>query len=476
MTDTKLIDGFTQTIGGKSETSPKTFEVINPSTGKVFAIAPDATKDQLNAAVAAARKAFPAWRDLSWEERGSYLKKLAGVMRDNAEMLAKLLTSEQGKPLVESRVEVLRSAINMEAYATQKVEPTVLRDDDKEYAVEYHHASGVAAVISPWNSPISLFTLRASPLLQSGSTVISKPSPYTPLATLKLGELARDVFPPGVLNVIAGNDPLGQWMTEHEGIDRVSFTGSVRTGKRVAASAAGTLKRVGLELGGNDPAIVLDDADVEQVAKKIVAVALRNCGQICMAIKRIYVPDSLYEPMVQAIAKNASAVKVSDGHEEGAQMGPLQNRMQYDIVAGILKDTKATPGARIVTGGTPSDGPGYFIPVTVVADLNDDARLVKEEQFGPVIPVLRYSDLNDAIARANDTTFGLGASVWSSDIDRAAKVATKLQAGSVWVNDHFSLDVDIPFGGWRDSGIGRGNGKLGLQSCMEQNVVRVMKT
>lgn len=470
-----LMDGFTQTIGGQAVSSPTTFDVIDPNLAVPFAVCPDATREQLDDAVAAARAAFPAWRDASWETRGDCLKRLAAAMLERMEELATLITREQGKPLIESRLEIQRSANNLMGYAEQRVDSVVLRDDEQELAVEHHHAAGVAAVISPWNSPISLFVLRTSPFLQSGSTVIAKPSPYTPLTTMRLGEIARDIFPPGVVNVIAGNDPLGQWMTEHPGIDRVSFTGSVRTGKRVMASAAGTLKRVGLELGGNDPAIVLDDADVESVAPRILAAALRNCGQICMAIKRLYVPDALYEPMVEALSRHAKAVKVGNGLDEGVQVGPLQNRMQFDIVTSILRDTETIPGVRIATGSKPSDSPGYFVAPTIVSDIPEEARLVVEEQFGPVMPVLRYSDLDDAIARANKTSFGLGASVWSSNPERAAKVAVQLQAGSVWVNDHMVLNVDVPFGGWRESGIGRGNGQVGLISCLETNVVRVFK-
>jgi acyl-CoA reductase-like NAD-dependent aldehyde dehydrogenase len=467
---------FTHTVDGKAVRSRERFEVIDPSLGTAFAYAPDADPQTLNDAVTAARAAFPAWRDSGWEERGRLLCQLASAIRARGDELAELITREQGKPLSESRAELERATANLEGYSRQRIRSQVLRDDSSVHIEQRYHSGGVAGVISAWNVPINLFALRAGPLLQSGSTVIAKPSPYAPLATLRVGELARSIFPGGVLNVIAGRDPLGQWLVEHPDVDRISFTGSVNTGKRVMASAAHTLKRVSLELGGNDAAIVLDDVQVDRVARRLLAAALGNCGQVCMAIKRIYVADRIYESMLEALGSLARAIRIGPGLNPGVQLGPLQNRMQFDIVKSLLDETKALPGVRIVAGGSPVAGPGYFIEPTIVGDIRDDARLVREEQFGPVVPVLRYSDVNDAIRRANATRFGLGASVWSSDLERAAAVAARLDAGTVWVNAHTVLDPDTPFGGWKQSGLGRGNGELGLQNCMESNVLRLSKS
>ncbi len=466
---------FTHTIHGQAKNSSTSFDVINPATGLIFQQAPDATREQLDAAVAAARAAQPGWNDLGWRERGAFLKRYAGALRGQAEALAHMLTLEQGKPLAESRVEIARAVSNIEGYAEQFLVPVVIKENSDERVTEHYQAAGVAAIISPWNAPVNLFAIRMAPYLQTGSTIIAKPSPYTPFTTLMMGEIARSIFPAGVVNVLSARDPFGQWMTEHPDIDRVSFTGSVRTGKKVMASAAGTLKRVGLELGGNDPALVLNDADVKKVAPLIVAAALRNAGQICMAIKRVYVPDSLYEPMLAALGQLVGALKVGNGLTDGVQIGPLQNAMQFEIVKSLLDDTRSIPGVRIVTGGNVLNSAGYFVQPTVVGDVPDDARIVQEEQFGPIIPVLRYSQLDEAIERANSTPYGLGASVWSSNPERAAQVGQGLNAGSVWVNAHMLLDVDIPFGGWKESGMGRGNGVAGLLNCVESKIIRMQK-
>lgn len=464
-----------QTIDGRGEPSPASFDVVDPSTARPFARSPDASADQLERAVAAARRAFATWSELGWERRGETLRRFAAALRQRSEELARLLTLEQGKPLAESRTEILRAADNADGYSHQQVPPRVLRDDAHERIEEHFRPAGVAAVISPWNSPVSLFMLRAGPLLQSGSTVVAKPSPYTPLTTLRLGEIGREVFPPGVLNVIAGLDPLGQHLVEHPGVDRVSFTGSVATGKRVMASAAATLKRVGLELGGNDAAILLDDVDVEAVAPQLLWAALRNCGQICMAVKRIYAPASIHEAVVEAVGRHARAVRMGPGVEEGVQLGPLQNEMQFGIVRRLLEETRALPGVRVVAGGSVGDGPGYFVQPTVLADLPDDARLVQEEQFGPLVPILRYRSVDEAVERANASRFGLSASVWSRDPTRARQVAARLQVGTVWINQHMVLDPDTPFGGWKESGLGRGNGQTGLIACLESQVIRTLK-
>jgi acyl-CoA reductase-like NAD-dependent aldehyde dehydrogenase len=286
------------------------------------------------------------------------------------------------------------------------------------------------------------------------------------LTTLRLGELAAPLLPPGVLNVIAGGNEIGRLMAEHPGIQKIAFTGSVATGKRVMASAAATLKRVTLELGGNDAAIVFDDVDPARVAPKLFAGAFVNAGQVCMAIKRLYVHERIYEPMCEALAAIARASKVGDGSTEGTQMGPLQNRAQYDIVRELIDDSRQS-GGRVLSGGTREAGGGYFIEPVIVADVAEGTRLVDEEQFGPVLPVLRFSDTEDVIARANATDFGLGASVWSADLERAEAVAQRLEAGSVWINHHVGTDVQVPFGGAKQSGIGRQYSLEGLRGFME---------
>jgi acyl-CoA reductase-like NAD-dependent aldehyde dehydrogenase len=366
--------------------------------------------------------------------------------------------------------------------ARADVVPDVHRDDrhgrwsfvheQGQAVVEHERPLGVAGIITPWNVPVGIAIGRITQALYTGNTVVQKPSPYTPLATLRMGVLAQQVLPPGVLNVLAGGNDLGAWMTTHPGIDKLSFTGSVATGKQVLAGAAGTLKRVTLELGGNDPAIVLDDADPAVVAPRIFQAAFANSGQICVAIKRLYVPESLYEAMGEALAALARAIRVGDGLDPASQMGPVQNRAQFDKVLAIIDDARAS-GARILCGGHALDRPGYFIAPAIVTDIEDGTRLVEEEPFGPVLPVLRYRDVDEAIRRANATRYGLSGSVWTRDLDRGAAIAARLEVGTAFVNEHRIPDATVPFGGAKESGLGREYSALGLKSYMEPQVVHV---
>jgi acyl-CoA reductase-like NAD-dependent aldehyde dehydrogenase len=470
-----LIDKYTHTINGLPESSEVAFDVIDPSRAVAFARCPEATREQLDRAVASARHASTKWEALGWVGRSVYLARFIDALREHADELAPLLTREQGKPLADSKVEIIRAADASMQILKRTIASEVLRDTDQERVDLYYRSLRVTGVISPWNVPVALMMLRVIPSLYTGSAVVAKPSPYTPLTTLKIGDLARGILPPGVFNVIAGGDVLGEWITQHPGIERVSFTGSVPTGKRVMASSVNNLKRVTLELGGNDPAIVLDDIDPTAIAERIFWSAFRNSGQICMAIKRLYVHENIFEPMVDALARLARNVKLGNGLEAGVQMGPLQNEAQFRLVKDILDDTRRQPDVNIVTGGATLDRPGYFIAPTIVTNIKEGTRLVDEEQFGPVLPVLQFSDTDDVIRRANNTRYGLSASVWSGNLNRAAHLAGQIEAGTVWVNNHMFLDVDTPYGGWKDSGVGRGNGDIGLKSCMESHVVRINK-
>ena len=329
---------------------------------------------------------------------------------------------------------------------------------------------GTVAAITPWNFPLVLASWKIAPAQLAGNTMVLKPSPYTPLSTLKLGELLRDILPPGVLNIVSGGDELGKWMTSHPVPRKISFTGSVATGKHVAASAAPDLKRVTLELGGNDPAIILDDVDPGAIADKLFWGAFQNNGQVCSAIKRVYVPESLYDDVVEALAERARTVKVGDGTAEGTQLGPINNKPQFERVKELVADA-VTGGARAVTGGKPMEGSGYFFEPTILADLSDGTRIVDEEQFGPALPVVAYRDLDDAVERANATHFGLSGSVWSADPERGAEVAARLECGTAWVNSHLALAPHQPFGGAKWSGIGVENGPWGYYGFTELQVI-----
>jgi len=463
---------FTHTIDGRGVSSEASFDVVNPATASLLARCPDASRAQLDAAVAAARRAFAAWSALSFEERRDCLNRFGEAFKTHIEELVPLLVREQGKPLAAARAELSYTPLQIEKLCSLEVRSETLRDTAQGRVELRYRPLGVVGIITPWNVPISIAVGRIAQALYTGNTAVQKPSPYTPLSTLKMGEITRGVLPPGVMNIIAGGDDLGPWMTAHPGIDKISFTGSVATGKKVLASAATNLKRVTLELGGNDAAIVLDDVDPVKVARDIFWAAFANCGQICLAIKRLYVHDTIYEPFCQELASLAKSVKVGDGLDPEVQMGPIQNKMQYEKVLGFLEDTKRLP-VRILAGGYALDRPGYFVAPTIVADIKEGTRLVDEEPFGPILPVIRYTDVEDAIRRANDTRYGLGGSVWTSNIERGAAIAGRLEAGTTWVNQHTLPDAHVPFGGAKESELGREYSVLGLKSYMEAQVVNI---
>lgn len=470
----ELRTDFALLINGQLCGSNESLEVINPATGEVFAMCPAATREQLDQAVSAARLAAGAWSRTSFEERRALIKKFSEALQANKDVLGRLLTMEQGKPLAQAGEEIGRAGTQGEGMAQIRIEPEVITDT-ADRRIELHYVPlGLVGIITPWNAPINLAAGPLVSALYTGNAVILKPSPYTPLCTLKIGELLKDIFPAGVVNVLAGGDELGRWMTEHPGIDKISFTGSVATGKKVMASAATTLKRVTLELGGNDAAIVLDDVDVKAVAPKLFFAGFVNSGQVCMAIKRIYAHEKIYDALCEALAEEARKARIGNGLDPATQYGPLQNKMQYDKVVSILNETRQA-GARFLAGGTVPEGSGYFIQPTIVTNLAEDSRLVREEQFGPVLPVLKFSDVEDALRRANNTRYGLAGSVWSSDIERATRIAARLEVGTAWVNQHRATAANVPFGGAKESGIGRHYSILGLKSNMEPRVISILK-
>jgi aldehyde dehydrogenase (NAD+) len=465
---------YTMTIGGQAVSGATSFDVLNPATGQVMGSAPDCTPEQLDAAVAAARKAFPAWSATPIEKRREALLGIAGVLGGNVEELKRLLTSEQGKPHEGAMGDILGGAYWCQATSTLEIPEKVVEESAERHGVTRHVPIGVVGAIAPWNFPIILAMFKVAPALLAGNTVVLKPSPFTPLTTLRMGELLRGVLPDGVLNIVTGGDSLGPWMTSHPGIDKISFTGSSATGRKVMASAAETLKRVTLELGGNDAAIVLPDVDVAEVAEKLFWAAFGNSGQICIATKRMYVHKDIYEPLKTAIVDYAKTVKMGDGAEQGTQLGPINNKLQYERVLDLIADSKAK-GYRFLMGGDVSPAPGYFVPITIIDNPPEDSRIVQEEQFGPVLPLLSFDTLEEAIDRANASPYGLGASIWTADEAKALDISSRIAAGTVWINETQHLSPLGAFGGHKQSGLGSEGALEGLLEYTNTQTVYIKK-
>jgi acyl-CoA reductase-like NAD-dependent aldehyde dehydrogenase len=462
---------FPMTIDGAAAAGTDTFGVIDPATGEVFEQAPNCGADQLDRAMAAAADAFSAWRRDD-DQRRALLRESADAIEAEADNIAAVLTAEQGKPLHEARAEVAIAAPRwLRYYADLEIPCEIVQNDEHGFAQIVHRPLGVVAAITPWNFPIALAFWKIAPALRAGNTVVLKPSPYTPLSSLAMGQVLAQVLPRGVLNVVSGRDPLGAALTAHHVPRKISFTGSTTTGTHVAAAAANDLKRVTLELGGNDPAIVLDDADPEQIAESIFWRAFGNNGQICLAVKRVYAPEQLYDKVVEALAARAREAKVDIGTAEGVQLGPINNRPQLERVCELVGDALAH-GAVAAAGGAQIDRPGYFHQPTILCGLSDGTRIVDEEQFGPALPIVSYRDVDDAVGRANRSNFGLTASVWSPDLDYAMSVAAQLDCGQVSINSHGGgVRPDLPFGGHKCSGLGVENGRLGLQTYTDVQVL-----
>lgn len=460
-------------INGELVAGAESMDVLNPATEEVLASCPRGSEDQLNAAVAAANAAFAAWSEQSIDDRKAVVLKMADAIEANAGELASLLTQEQGKPLPDATGEVMGTAAFFR-YFTSLDLPVEVMDDSEGRKVEAHRKPlGVVGAILPWNFPLLLLGFKLPAALIAGNTIVVKPAPTTPLTALKLGEIIKDIVPAGVINIIADANDLGGKMTEHPDIRKISFTGSSATGAKVMANAAGLLKRVTLELGGNDAAIVLDDADPAAIAPGLYQGAFWNSGQVCAAVKRLYVHDKIYDDVVDELSKLADDAVVGDGLQQGTSLGPLQNRMQYDKVKEILEEAKEK--GKLAAGGEVPDQPGYFIKPTIIRDVEEGARIVDEEQFGPVLPVIRYDDETDVIGRANSVDWGLGGSVWSSDLDRAYQVADKMDAGTVWINQHLALDPSVPFGGSKQSGVGTELGVEGLHEFTQLKIINMAR-
>lgn len=464
---------YSNIIGGMPSEASQTLPIRNPANDHLVGRMPIGTIDDLNAAVAAAREAAPGWANSGNDKRKTLCLQIAKAIGEHADELAALLTQEQGKPLngFGSRWEIGGAQAWCQYTANLEIPVEVLQDDAHAKVELHRQPIGVVGSITPWNFPVMIAIWHLIPAIRAGNTVVSKPSPNTPLATLRLVELMNDVLPAGVVNIVCGGDEIGAAMSEHPGIEKMVFTGSTSTGKKIMASASESLKRLTLELGGNDAAIVLPDVDVSAVAEGIFWGAMLNNGQTCACIKRLYVHDDVYEALCVELSNIAKGVVIGDGMDEQSLLGPMQDQMQYDIVATLVERAKRD-GAKILCGGDPA-ADDLFYPITLVADIQNDAELVQEEQFGPALPIVRYSSVEQALAWANDNPNGLGGSIWSADSVAAKQLALRMESGTTWVNRHGTIQPNAPFGGIKQSGIGVEFGLEGLnQNLNVKSLIR----
>lgn len=459
---TDLHADYVMTIGGKAISSKDTRPVYNPSTREIIANVPDCSEVQFTEAVQAAHTAFEEWGRTSQETRRQALEGIADVLERNAEAFMTLLTKEQGKPRAGAEWEILGSVQWLREIAKQSLPPEVVQDTEERLVVTRYTPLGVVGGIVPWNFPMLLAIWKIAPALAAGNTILVKPSPYTPLCALKLGELCRDLLPPGVFNVVSGGDELGKWMTAHPGIAKIAFTGHTETGKHVMRSAAGTLKRITLELGGNDPAIVLPDVNAKAIAPQLFWAAFTNNAQFCNATKRLYVHEDVYDEVLEELVAFSKTQKVGNGADIETTLGPIQNEPQYHKVIEYFDDCKKNNYRFAVGGEIDLDANGWFVPVTLVDNPPENSRIVMEEPFGPILPVLKWKDESDVIQRANNTPYGLGASVWGADLEAVERIGAQLDAGTVWLNEIHQYGPHQAFGGHKQSGIGCENSLHGL--------------
>jgi aldehyde dehydrogenase (NAD+) len=456
-------------IDGKLVDGSQNLLVVNPAKGEPFTSVARASEPQMLLAIAAAKSAQPGWGATPLAQRRDALRKLADYIEANIDAISRTLVMEQGKPLAEATMEVGFAPAFIRYFCEQSLEPDVVQDD-ADYLIEMHYRPlGVVAGITPWNFPLLIGIYKLVPALLLGNSFIWKPAPTTPVTALMLAPTLQALFPAGVVNIVVDNNDLGHLLSEHPDVAKVSFTGSTATGRKVMQAAASSLKRLTLELGGNDAGIVLADADIKKTAQRVTGSAFFNAGQVCIALKRLYVHRSIYDEMCAALAEEIGLLAVGDGLEQGTRVGPLQNAMQYEKATRYL-DAAAADG-RILVGGHKIDGPGYFVEPTLVRDIEDGSALVDEEQFAPILPVIAFDEIDDVIARANSSEYGLGGSVWSENVAAADAVAAHIQSGTVWINHHTHFAPHIPFAGAKQSGIGSEFGRDGLLEFSQRSVV-----
>jgi len=462
-----------QLIDGEIVRSAETFTVMAPWADQPLAECPSASDAELERAMAAAKAAQPDWARDEFE-RQRVLHAAADALEAEKERIGAVIAAETGKPIAIATGEVMGAAAHMRYHADEIIPVETLVDDATQTVMVVHEPLGVIVAITPWNGPLLMLANKTAAALRAGNTVVAKPSPFTPFSSLLFGEVLRGIVPNGVVNILAGGDSLGVAMTQHPEAAMVSFTGSIRAGQAIMAQSAQGLRRLQLELGGNDAAVVLPDVDVTEIAPRIYRGAFALSGQICAAIKRLYVHESIAAELLDELKAIAETHQPGSPWSPETTMGPSTTKPQYEFVKELI-DEAVDAGATVVTGGRALDRPGYFIEPTILTDVDHGIRVVDVEQFGPVLPVMTFSDVDEVLERVNSTDYGLGGSVWTKDLDVAVALARRFESGSTWINRHPHVGADVPFGGVKLSGIGREGGPKSYESFTEAKTISILK-
>ncbi len=470
------MSNFQCTVNGQSVESSTHFEVKNPATGESIGLAPFSTENDVKNAVKVAKTVQADWAVRPDAERKRILKEVAKVLEENTDYLAKWITMEQGKPLAgPGAMFEMQACIGWTRVPASLDLPVEVVFEDETRRDEMHRkAIGVVGAIAPWNWPLMIAVWQIIPSLRAGNTVVIKASELTPLGTLEMVRLMNRVLPPGVLNSISGDGSVGSLLVGNKDVDKIMFTGSADTGKKIIEASGGNMARLTLECGGNDPAIILPGTDITSKVGDLFWGAFINMGQTCACAKRLYVHEDDYDKVVKALDNISGQMPMGNGLEDGILLGPIQNKMQFSKVNQLVEDAKSN-GAIVFRGGAPMEGKGYFYPITLIGNVDNGTRLVDEEQFGPVLPIIKYKTVQEAIVKANDSETGLGASVWSDDLNEAAKVAGKIEAGTVWINQHGAIHPMVPFGGVKHSGYGVEFGIEGLKAVTVPQIISIKK-
>ncbi|MCW8039819.1 aldehyde dehydrogenase family protein [Acinetobacter entericus] len=448
------------------------FAVINPANESVIAEVASVSAGQVNDAVHTALQAFKAWKNVSDDAVKQAFAKIAADIRAEKDEIAQLITLEQGKTIGMAQFEVDAGAGWIDYLSGLDIPVETIQEPNGKTIKVYNRPLGVIASVTPWNWPFMIAVWHIFPALKTKNCVINKPSEYTPLSTIKLVEIINRHVPAGVCSIVLGKGEIGQALTEHADVAKVTFTGSTRTGQSILSHSVSSLKSVVLELGGNDAGIVLADADVERAAQGVFASAFLNAGQTCAALKRLYVHESIYEALTEKLVQIANAQVIGDGADPEVTFGPVQNKMQYDKVNALIADAVAR-GGQILTASKALPDHGYFIAPALIANVQEGIALVDEEQFGPVLPIIKFNAVDEVLERSNNTQFGLGGSIWSTDLAKAEQIASQMETGTVWINSHSDLSPAAPFGGWKLSGLGYSFGLEGLLLFTHKQAVHI---